>query len=178
MPSTKCGDPSFLSVIAWVVLSQRRWHIFMHILRLSSCWLDWDAIGTSVRSFRRASEGSRCSLWHCVSWYIWLRILEQGRSSTKNGAATPHNGSNIATCGKIIANIVTACSPLNPAKKMIGALQKDSKVLLEITEDFVPKTSNLQLVSFFEMEMTNLGFFKTMVCSASAFSNCRAESVC
>ncbi len=61
---------------------------------------------------------------------------------------------------------------------MIGALQKDSKVLLEITEDFVPKTSSLQLVSFFEMKMTNLGFFKTMVCSALTFSNCGAESVC
>ncbi|KAL8646466.1 MAG: hypothetical protein Q9210_006126 [Variospora velana] len=77
--------------------------------------------------------------------------------------ATPHNGSNIATCGKIIANIVTACSPLNPAKRIIGALQKDSKVLLEITEDFVPRTSTLQLVSFFEMKMTSIGFYKTMI---------------
>ncbi|KAI4129153.1 MAG: hypothetical protein LQ341_006601, partial [Variospora aurantia] len=75
---------------------------------------------------------------------------------------TPHNGSNIATCGKIISNIVTACSPLNPAKRLIEALQKDSKVLLEITEDFVPRTSSLQLVSSFDMKMTSIGFYKTM----------------
>lgn len=67
---------------------------------------------------------------------------------------------------------MTACSPLNPAKRIIGALQKDSKVLLEITEDFVPRIASLQLVSFFEMKMTNLGFYKTMVLSKSTFSNC------
>lgn len=67
---------------------------------------------------------------------------------------------------------MTACSPLNPAKRIIGALQKDSKVLLEITEDFVPRTSSLQLVSFFEMKMTSLGFYKTMVLSKSTFSKC------
>ncbi|KAL9119010.1 MAG: hypothetical protein Q9187_004437 [Circinaria calcarea] len=76
---------------------------------------------------------------------------------------TPHNGSSIATCGKIIANIVSACSPLNPARTLFGILQKDSKVLFEITEDFVQKTTMLQLVSFFEMEMTSLGPFKKMV---------------
>ncbi|KAI9847786.1 MAG: hypothetical protein M1837_001679 [Sclerophora amabilis] len=76
---------------------------------------------------------------------------------------TPHNGSSIATCGKIIANIAAACSPINPAKVMFGALQKDSKVLFEITEDFVEKTSKLQLVSFFEMKTTSFGLFKKMV---------------
>lgn len=52
---------------------------------------------------------------------------------------------------------------MNPARTILGVLQKDSEVLFEIMEDFVGKTSKLQLVSFFEMKMTSFGFFKRMV---------------
>lgn len=82
-------------------------------------------------------------------------------------SGTPHNGSSIATCGKIIANIVAACSPLNPARKLLSNLQKDSQVLFEITEEFLQKAPELQLISFFEMEATNFIFFRRMVTEVS-----------
>jgi hypothetical protein len=63
----------------------------------------------------------------------------------------------------MMANIVAACSPMNPARTILGVLQQDSKVLFEIMEDFVGKTTKLQLVSFFEMKMTTFGPFKKMV---------------
>lgn len=52
---------------------------------------------------------------------------------------------------------------MNPARTILGVLQKDSEVLFEIMEDFVGKTAKLQLVSFFEMKMTSFGIFKRMV---------------
>ncbi len=76
---------------------------------------------------------------------------------------TPHHGSSVAKCAKMMANIVAACSPMNPARTILGVLQQDSKVLFEIMEDFVGKTTKLQLVSFFEMKMTTFGPFKKMV---------------
>ena len=75
---------------------------------------------------------------------------------------TPHHGSSIATLGKVVAKIIGACSPFNPPLTFLAALQVDSEVLYEITEDFMSKTQNLQLVSFFEMKMTNFGFFKRL----------------
>jgi len=77
--------------------------------------------------------------------------------------ATPHNGSSLANIGKIVANIASACSWMNPAKRLLGTLQKDSKALFEITQEFVYKTPKLHLVSFYEMEMTNLVLFRRMV---------------
>lgn len=77
--------------------------------------------------------------------------------------ATPHNGSSIANSGKVLANIISACSPFRPARTLLGSLRKDSKVLFEITEDFVEKLPKLQIVSFFEMEMTSFGLFKRLV---------------
>lgn len=92
-------------------------------------------------------------------------IVEQGcnTSFVDERLGTPHSGSSLATCGKMIANIVAACSPLNPAKTLLGVLQKDSEALYEITEDFREKAKSLQLVSFFEMEMTNFGIFRKLV---------------
>jgi hypothetical protein len=77
--------------------------------------------------------------------------------------ATPHNGSSLANLGKIVANVVSACSWMNPAKRLLGTLQKDSRALFEITQEFVYKTPKLHLVSFYEMEVTNLGLFRKMV---------------
>ena len=81
---------------------------------------------------------------------------------TYTSLATPHNGSSLANIGKIVANIASACSWMNPAKRLLGTLQKDSKALFEITQEFVYKTPKLHLVSFYEMEMTNLVLFKRM----------------
>lgn len=82
---------------------------------------------------------------------------------TYTSLATPHNGSSLANIGKIVANIASACSWMNPAKRLLGTLQKDSKALFEITQEFVYKTPKLHLVSFYEMEMTNLVLFRRMV---------------
>ncbi|QVM13232.1 hypothetical protein D8B26_007846 [Coccidioides posadasii str. Silveira] len=77
--------------------------------------------------------------------------------------ATPHGGTTIADTGKIIANIIHVCSPFRPARGLLGSIRKDSKVLFEITEDFVERARTLQIVSFFEMEMTGFGIFKRLV---------------
>lgn len=61
--------------------------------------------------------------------------------------------------GKLLANIVSACSPIRPPRALLGSLQKDSEVLLEITEDFVRRRHKLRLVSFYELEFTSLGPF-------------------
>src|SRR4051794_13623997 len=48
---------------------------------------------------------------------IWLTAF-----IANSGIATPHNGSSIAACGKVIANIVTACTPMHPPGKLLSAL--------------------------------------------------------
>lgn len=78
--------------------------------------------------------------------------------------ATPHNGSGVANSARIIANIIDGCSPYRPARGLLGTLRKDSRVLFEITEDFVEKIPKLQIVSFYEMQMTTFGPFKRLVC--------------
>ncbi|KAI9774484.1 MAG: hypothetical protein M1839_001717 [Geoglossum umbratile] len=70
--------------------------------------------------------------------------------------ATPHNGSSIAACGKVIANIVTACTPMHPPGKLLSALGPKSAVLFEITENFVKKSPDLQLVVEYHSAILNL----------------------
>ena len=62
-----------------------------------------------------------------------------------------------------MANVVAACTPLSPAKALLGTLKHESRALFEITEDFVRHTARLKIVSFYEMEMTGNGMFKRMV---------------
>ncbi|KAF3936592.1 hypothetical protein ABW19_dt0207138 [Dactylella cylindrospora] len=69
---------------------------------------------------------------------------------------TPHNGSNLAKLGKLVSNIVAACTPIGAARKLVTTLQKDSEVLFEITSDFVKIRKTIRLVSFFELEMTHI----------------------
>ncbi|EAS28261.3 uncharacterized protein CIMG_09465 [Coccidioides immitis RS] len=77
--------------------------------------------------------------------------------------ATPRGGTTIADARKIIANITHACSPFRPARGLLGSLRKGSKVLFEVAEDFVERAGKLQIVSFFEMEMTSFGIFRRFV---------------
>jgi len=79
------------------------------------------------------------------------------------GLATPHNGSSLATCGSIIARIARVLSPLNPPQDIIETLQRDSKALFDITEDFLVMASKLEIVSFYEMKMTKIGPWRKMV---------------
>ncbi|RPB21265.1 hypothetical protein L211DRAFT_890067 [Terfezia boudieri ATCC MYA-4762] len=72
---------------------------------------------------------------------------------------TPHNGSSLASLGKVISNVLATFSPLHPARALITTLQQDSKVLFEITQDFVKVARKIHLVSFFEMEMTPIAPF-------------------
>lgn len=61
--------------------------------------------------------------------------------------------------GKLLANIVSAFSPIRSPRALIGMLQKDSEVLLEITEDFLKRRRKIRLVSFYELEFTSIGPF-------------------
>jgi hypothetical protein len=106
---------------------------------------------------RRASEGPKRSLWdHFLRYDHQDKILSAANSSI----GTPHNGSSIAACGEVIADLVGTFSTFRPPVKLLRALRPKSKVLFEITEGFVHKTQNLQLVSFFETQMTSVGFLK------------------
>ena len=62
----------------------------------------------------------------------------------------------------MVANIVKTFTPLHPPGKLLRALGPKSTVLFEITEGFVHKTQNLQLVSFYELNMTSIGIFKKL----------------
>jgi hypothetical protein len=83
-------------------------------------------------------------------------------------SGTPHNGSSLAAMGKLMANIVSACSPIRPPRTLIGILQKDSKVLLEITEDFIKRRKKIHLVCFYELEMTSIAPFLRKLVGDSA----------
>lgn len=61
--------------------------------------------------------------------------------------------------GKVLVNIVSAFSLIRTPRALIGTLQKDSEVLLEITEDFLKRRRKVQLVSFYELEFTSIGPF-------------------
>lgn len=77
---------------------------------------------------------------------------------------TPHNGSSLAGMGKLVANILSACSSMRPPRTLLGLLQKDSEVLMEITQDFVKRRKQVHLVSFYELEFTPIGpFLRKMV---------------
>ncbi|TGZ78640.1 TPR repeat-contain NB-ARC [Ascodesmis nigricans] len=77
---------------------------------------------------------------------------------------TPHNGSNIASLGKLIANVLAACTPLNPARVLIASLQKDAEGLFSITADFTKRRRQIHIVSFFETKMTYIPpFMKRMI---------------
>ena len=67
-----------------------------------------------------------------------------------------------------MGDIAAACTPMAAPRMLLGTLQKDSKVLFEITADFVCKVPKLRIVSFYEMEMTSIGIFKRLVCMHSS----------
>jgi hypothetical protein len=89
---------------------------------------------------------------------------------------TPHSGSGIARPGKVIANIISACSQSKPPVKLLETLEKDSEVLFDIAENFVHISPKLQLVSFYELEMTPIGPSKQMV--RSSFCRVRSYGSC
>lgn len=97
---------------------------------------------------------------HNLNWCILLLKL---------GIGTPHNGSSLASLGKAISNVLATFSPLHPARALITTLQQDSKVLFEITQDFVKVARTIHLVSFFEMKMTPIAPFIKRIASVLDF---------
>ena len=112
------------------------------------------------RKYNRQYMGYYSSVMDIILWYRLHVLL------LKLGIGTPHNGSSLASLGKVISNVLAAFSPLHPARALITTLQQDSKVLFEITQDFVKVARTIHLVSFFEMKMTPIAPFIKRIASA------------
>lgn len=117
------------------------------------------SLQTADSGFRRVQEAVYGIMFMGISPppHAWGQLTPPG---------TPHSGSSLASAGALVANIVAACSSFSPAQKLLATLRKDSKVLYQISEDFISKTPRLELVSFYEMNMTNVfrGLIKRVVC--------------
>lgn len=95
-----------------------------------------------------------------------LSILEAGFrfADAHYLTGTPHNGSDIAATGRILATLVSKISPLNAPRALLGMLRRNSQELFEMTEDFVKRRGDIELVAFYETRRTRVGcVFKTMV---------------
>ncbi|KAK2787871.1 hypothetical protein FQN52_007050 [Onygenales sp. PD_12] len=92
-----------------------------------------------------------------------VRIMTYGYNAKFRNFTGRQDMRNIAM--KLLAELVDLrkTAELRPARTLLGFLRRDSKVLFEITEDFVEKVAKLNIVSFFEMEMTNFRIFKRLV---------------
>lgn len=78
---------------------------------------------------------------------------------------TPHEGTSLASLGRVLANIVSAFSPVKPARTLLGVLRIKSDVLLDIAQDFMRRRRKLHMVSFYEMEMTRIAPFLSKLVS-------------
>ncbi|KAJ9496115.1 hypothetical protein H2202_008361 [Exophiala xenobiotica] len=63
---------------------------------------------------------------------------------------TPHRGSDKATYGKVLANVVQCISHKPPAR-LLSALQTNSDVLLQLTTNFRFQLPDYEVYSFFEL---------------------------
>jgi hypothetical protein len=100
-------------------------------------------------------------------WYSLVGTLPITLLTDSNCSATPHNDSDPATAGKLLANILSAYSPF----KKFRSGKADSRVLYEVTSEFkrtTPgKNPDLKLVSFYETRLTGSWFIKRLVCVVS-----------
>ena len=110
-------------------------------------------------------------LWNYVHGYIYHFFNKSLRNLAHGKLGTPHKGSSIANLGKVLANIISAWTPINPAKSLLKTLRPDSKALFEISADFIRQAPRLKLVSFFETEMMSAGFRKKLVICRNHHSN-------
>lgn len=77
---------------------------------------------------------------------------------------TPHQGSEKASYGKVLANV--ASTMMNkPTSRLLSALQTNSDTLSRLTDEFRFQLPNYQLVSFFEMKPIKM--FSTLVSLAA-----------
>jgi hypothetical protein len=69
---------------------------------------------------------------------------------------TPHRGSNVAYWSKVLANIVrTTQLGNNTSSELLADLQKNSRILSDISTQFVERGSALQIRTFYETEMVD-----------------------
>ena len=73
---------------------------------------------------------------------------------------TPHRGSDRASYGKILANIVTGVMH-KPKSKLINALQSNSEELMKLTSEFKFEAPNMKIVTFYETKP--IGIFSGLV---------------
>jgi hypothetical protein len=62
---------------------------------------------------------------------------------------TPHQGSDKATYGKVLATVAQKLS-LRPSSRLVEALESNSDVLLHLTADFKFQLPQYRIVSFYE----------------------------
>ena len=74
--------------------------------------------------------------------------------------ATPHQGSDFASYGDVLAKIVT-CLMNKPTPKLLNALQSNSKTLLDLTKQFINIATDFQIATFYELKP--MGFFRSLV---------------
>jgi hypothetical protein len=69
---------------------------------------------------------------------------------------TPHKGSSKATLGKLFAHIASAV--IMPNKELLRTLERDSKVLQDVTFSWKHHYPGLQIASCYELRPTYLKF--------------------
>ena len=121
-------------------------------------------LGAITGAFSRTCASARIRSWHYILGYHLAEVLPpQSMPSLTHVPATPHGGSSLAAYGSALATVTKYCSPFSPPKALLETLRRDSQGLLELTADFIAKASRLQIVSFYEMNMTRIGLVKRMV---------------
>jgi hypothetical protein len=66
--------------------------------------------------------------------------------------------------GKSISNIIKVCTTVSIASNLFSNLSKGSNVLFELSRDFAQKLQNLTVITFYEMDKTEiLGLTRKLV---------------
>jgi protein SERAC1 len=79
---------------------------------------------------------------------------------------TPHRGSNVAYWSKFLANVLhTTQLGNNTSSQLLSDLQQNSRILSEISTQFVERGSALQIRTFYETEKVDF-----LNCIVSQFS--------
>lgn len=71
--------------------------------------------------------------------------------------ATPHRGTNLA---EVLNKILSACAMVTSPKLYVDELNRNSKTLEDLNEQFKNIAPKLHLVSFYETQKTSIGIRK------------------
>lgn len=88
---------------------------------------------------------------------------------------TPHQGSDKANYGKILANVATGVMH-KPKSRLINALKSNSEVLMRLTSEFKFDTPDMEIMTFYETKPMGpfLGLVSTRDSISLAFVTNRA----